>query len=67
MSSYGICDITVVIPTYNTAPVDLPNELAIIDWHRLRIRNAYMLFGNYATELRRDYRSLLTTKIANEY
>lgn len=41
-----------------TPPVDLPNELAIIDRHRLRIQNAYALFGNYATELQRNYKSL---------
>ena len=39
----------------HTAPVDLPNELAIIDRHRLRIQNAYVVFGDYATELQRDY------------
>lgn len=41
-----------------TPPIDLPNELAIIDRHRLRIQNAYVLFGNYATELQRNYKSL---------
>ena len=41
-----------------TPPVDLSNELAIIDRHRLRIQNAYALFGNYATELQRNYKSL---------
>ena len=63
--SYSAGD-AVSIQTY-TPPVDLPNELAVIDRHRLRIQNAYMLFGNYATELQRDYKSLLTTKNANEY
>lgn len=39
-------------------PVDLQNELTIIDRHRLRIQNAYAVFGNYATELQRNYESL---------
>lgn len=54
--SYAVGD-AVSIQAY-TPPVDLPNELAIIDWHRLRIQNAYVLFGNYATELQRNYKSL---------
>lgn len=54
--SYSAGD-AVSIQTY-TPPVDLPNELVIIDRHRLRIQNAYMLFGNYATELHRNYNSL---------
>lgn len=54
--SYSMGD-AVSIQAY-TAPVDLPNELAIIDRHRLRIQNAYVLFGNYATELQRSYNSL---------
>lgn len=54
--SYSAGD-AVSIQTY-TPPVDLPNELAIIDRHRLRIQNAYVLFGDYATELQRNYNSL---------
>ena len=54
--SYSAGD-AVSIQTY-TPPVDLPNELAIIDRHRLRIQNAYMLFGDYAAELQRDYNSV---------
>lgn len=54
--SYSVGD-AVSIQAY-TPPVDLPNELAIIDRHRLRIQNAYLLFGNYATELQRNYKSL---------
>lgn len=41
-----------------TPPIDLPNELVIIDRRRLRIQNAYALFGDYATELQRNYKSL---------
>lgn len=41
-----------------TPPIDLPNELAIIDRHRLRIQKPYALFGDYATELQRNYNSL---------
>lgn len=41
-----------------TVPVDLHDELAVIDRQRLRIQDAYVLFGNYATELRRNYKSL---------
>lgn len=54
--SYSVGD-AVSIQAY-TPPVDLPKELAIIDRHRLRIQNAYVLFGNYATELQRIYKSL---------
>lgn len=54
--SYSAGD-AVYVQAY-TPPVDLPNELAIIDRHRLRIQNAYALFGNYATELQRNYKSL---------
>ena len=54
--SYSVGD-AVTVQAY-TPPVDLPNELAIIDRHRLRIQNAYALFGNYATELQRNYKSL---------
>ena len=51
--SYSAGD-AVSIQAY-TAPVDLPNELTVIDRHRLRIQNAYVVFGNYATELQRNY------------
>ena len=54
--SYSVGD-AVSVQAY-TPPVDLPNELAIIDRHRLRIQNAYALFGNYATKLQRNYKSL---------
>lgn len=54
--SYSVGD-AVSVQAY-TPPVDLPNELAIIDRHRLRIQNAYALFGNYATELQRNFKSL---------
>lgn len=54
--SYSVGD-GISIQAY-TPPVDLPKELVIIDRHRLRIQNAYVLFGNYATELQRNYESL---------
>ena len=54
--SYSAGD-AVSIQTY-TAPIDLPKELAIVDRHRLRIQNAYALFGKYATELQRNYKSI---------
>lgn len=48
----------------HTAPINLPNELDVIDRHRLRIQNAYVLFGNYATALQRDYENFLATRNA---
>lgn len=58
--SYSVGD-AVSIQSH-TAPIELLNELTIIDRHRLRIQNAYVLFGDYATALQRDYESLLATK-----
>lgn len=48
----------------HTAPINLPNELDVIDRHRLRIQNAYVLFGNYSTTLQRDYENFLATRNA---
>lgn len=48
----------------HTAPINLPNELDVIDRHRLRIQNAYVLFGNYSTTLQHDYENFLATRNA---